>query len=202
MQLAETVRQYLGWCPNADARIQERVVRHRGISEASTGGDATPIFPAGWLNRYRNWLLLWALYNIPVFLSLGTLVLTSKGSYVPFFTAGIAIGCLVFILNAHRLWRQYNDILVKGYLEESHRKRNLILYLVVSLVILLICFEMLVFLGYIPGIDLLIVPAFMIGLSIIPWCVLLLVIMWESRTGCRLYLDRKGKNASMYVVRG
>jgi hypothetical protein len=90
----------------------------------------------------------------------------------------------------------------RGYVEEPAMKQKVVSYLVVSVVILLICFELLVFLGYIPGIDFLIVPAFMIGLSIIPWYVLLLLILWESGTRCRLYFDRNGENTSMYAVRG
>jgi hypothetical protein len=124
-----------------------------------------------------------------------------SGAYLSFFIAGLVIATLVFVLRAHSLWRQYNDVLARGHIEESDTKRNVLMYGVVSAVCLLICFEMLVFFGFIPGIDFLIVPAFMIGLTIIPWYALLLVIIWEARSGCRLYLTRKGRNASMSVIR-
>lgn len=197
----EYIRKKVGWCPNADARIWTAAARTDEMNSASSGRDEPPVIAAGWMNRYRNWLLFWALVNIPFSFFLLTLYLPLKGNYVSFFIAGIAIASLVFILNAHRLWRRYNDVRERGYVEEPAMKQKVVSYLVVSVVILLICFEALLFLGLVPGIDFYILPAFLIGLSIIPWYVLLLLILWESGTGCRLYFDRKGKNTSMYAVR-
>jgi len=130
---------------------------------------------------------------IPLFLT---------GDYQPFCSAGMGTATLGFILIAPRLWRQYDDVLATGRSEESDTKRSVIMYGVVSTVFLLICFELLVFFVVIPGIDFLVLPAFMVGLTILPWYVILLVGIWEARTGCRLYFDRNGRNASMFVLRG
>ncbi|MDD1678398.1 MAG: DUF1673 domain-containing protein [Methanomicrobiales archaeon] len=165
---------------------------------SSNGGDL-PAEKYGWLQRFRNWILLQALFYtafIPVFMPLFV-----TGAYLSVFMVGMIIATLAFVVSAHRLWRQYNDVLAQGYREESGTKRTVILYLVIATVSLLVCFEILIFVGFISGIDFLILPALMIGFSIIPWYVLLLVIIWESKTGCRLYFDRKGEHVSMFVVR-
>jgi len=181
--------------------MRKVATRNDDISSVSSGKDVPTVNAVNWWSRYRNWLFFWALINIPFTFSLLTF-LPMNGNYILFFIAGVAFGSLVFTLYAHRLWRRYDEVLERGYLEEPAMYQKLVSYLVIFMVILLISFELLVFLGYIPGIDFCILPVFLIGFSVIPWFVLILVIIWESRTGCRLYFDRKGENASMYVVRG
>lgn len=198
MHLARTIRKYIGWCPNADARMRKAETRTDESSSVSSGKDVPTANAVNWWSRYRNWLFFWALINIPFAFSLWTF-LPMDGNYILFFIVGVATGSLVFILYAHRLWRRYDEVFERGYLEETAMNQKVVPSLVVSTVILLISFELLVFLGYIPGIDFFILPAFLIGFSIIPWFVLILVIIWESRTGNRLYLDRKGQKVSMYV---
>ncbi|MDD1716454.1 MAG: DUF1673 domain-containing protein [Methanolinea sp.] len=185
----------LGWCPGEDARRCNVGARGNIMIQPSPGRDIKPGIPVGWMSRYRNWLLFWALFYIAFSMFYLPLFLTAEGNYVLMVIAGIAIASLVFLMGAKRLWRQYDEILAGNRLEESETKRNLILYLVVSAVILLVGFEMLVFLGSISGIDFLVLPAFMVGFSVIPWFTFWLVVAWESMNGCRLYRDGKGLSA-------
>jgi small-conductance mechanosensitive channel len=194
------LRKKVGWCPDVPAGACRHANRSGDVIPTPASGGVLPARKFSWSQRFRNWVLLQALlYTALISLFLPSIV---TGAYLSFFIFGMAIATLVFFLIATRLWRHYNDVLAKGHLEASETESNIVLYFVLSAVILPICFEILVLLGYISGIDFLVLPAVMVGLSIIPWYVLLLVIIWESRTGCRLYFDRKDENASMYVVRG
>jgi hypothetical protein len=179
-----------------------------------TCGHATPpgrsmTAPAGsdlsgrqyrWLERYRNWILAQALMYTAIILSLKPLF--AIGDYLVIISIGAGFGTLLFLLSGRRLWRLYNDVRANGQVEEPDAKSTRVLYAVLSAIALLIAFELLIFFGYISGIDFLGVPAFMTGFAIVPWDVLGLVTIWEARTGGRLYLTRKGRGATMSVIRG
>jgi hypothetical protein len=74
------IRKKVGWCPTADARRWKAAARPDEMSSASSGRYAPPVIAVNWWNRYRNWLLFWALYSIPCILFLLTIFLTSGGN--------------------------------------------------------------------------------------------------------------------------
>lgn len=197
MYLAQIFRKYLGWCPGADAQVRKTAVLPDEITTSSSGGGALPAHASSWWSRYRNRLLFWALFYLAFPLFFLPLYLPAQGNYVPFFIAGIFIASLVFLLNVRRLWRLYDNVLERGCTEEPAPRQHMVAYLVVSAVILMICFELLVFLEFIPGMDFLVLPAFLSGFSIIPWFAFWLIVVWESGSGCRLFLNEKG----LYVRR-
>ena len=197
-RVSEVIRGWLGWYPNADARIRITAARPDESISVSSGGDETPLIAVSWLSQYRIRLLFWALSYLAFSLFYLPLYLTAKNNYVSFFIAGIVIASMAFILSAKRLWRLYDAVRESGYVEEPARKQKVVLYIGVSVVILLICFEFLVFFGLVPGMDFLVLPAFLIGFSIIPWFAFWLIVVWESKSGCRLFLNEKG----LYVLRG
>jgi hypothetical protein len=199
-RISGAVHEWAGWCPNAQSAAYGHSNRSDVLTTVPARDGVLPARRSGWLQRFRNWILVQALFYTAIISLFLPLLITRE--YLVFIIAGMVAATLAFFVSANRLWRKYNSVLAREYLEESGTKRNLVLYLVVSVWLLLICFEILVFLGYIPGIDFLVLPAFMVGLSVIPWYVLLLVIIWESRTGCRLYFDRTKGDVSMYVLRG
>lgn len=199
VRIGEFIHERLGWCPAASPQACTTKVRPVGEIDATPSGpDCQPAIPAGWFERYRNWLLFWAVFYIAFTPCYVPLYLAGGGQYLPFLLTGILAALLVFLLNARRMWRQYDTALAEGACNGTGTWGGAALYIMISVVIFLIGFEILVFAGIVRGIDFLVLPAIMVGFSVLPLFVLGLVLIWESETGARLYF----RDNCLYVPGG
>ncbi len=197
--ISEVIRGWLGWCPQAQAVKRMVLIRSDEAITSPAGGGEHTACSYRWLQRFRNWILVQALlYSalIAVFLPF----IINRGEYLPFLIAGLVTALLVFGLRAGMLWKQYENIRTKGTVEETVLEKKVVPALIIAFITGAIVIGILALFGFIPGLDFLMVPAFAIGSSILPWLMLMLVVLWEGRTGCRLYLDRPGLNVTTCAV--
>jgi hypothetical protein len=116
MNVMETVRKMMGWCPNVNAIASKRVMLALPIDEefqpGGKGKEKPSLSEMGWGNKYRNYTLLLTLFGI--FGSAATLVvikyLLLEGFYAVVITKGIFIGIIYAAISMVYTWKKLNRI--------------------------------------------------------------------------------------------
>ncbi len=183
MQAIET-RKYLGWCPQA----RTLPVRQVPLSddEAVDGAPAQGAgLPAsnGWTKRYRNQMFFWAVSYTLAFSLLVPLFLTADLTRL-MLSLGTVGGLVFSALFGRWLWNRFGKLANGETVKPGPEFIGTILLSVVFLPIG-------VFLT-IPLRAMMVFPAFAMGFGLfIPWYVLMLILLWEQKTGYILMFDKK-----------
>jgi hypothetical protein len=160
--------------------------------------DATVSAPAkgagmpagtGWLDRYRNRVLLWAIFYTVAFIPfMGSFYAPGlmKDVYI-----GILAGLVFFALSGQRIWRGFDMTPAMENDQKTRPEGYGILFLVIGIVLGGVALLVMASLSIIPLEMALALPAVATGFAFIPWYVLLLVLLWERRRGCILIFDKK-----------
>ena len=189
----QVIRGWLGWCPDARALPQRiPVPENDALGSAPAQGAGMPA-PAGWLNRYRNRVLIWAFFYTVAIIPI-----------VPFFYGidrisvcfGIITGLGIFFLAVRRLWNSFNSALTRGTAKKTAMEGYAILFMVVGFILADFALVVLASVSVIPFSLALTLPATAMGFAFIPWYVLILIILWERRTGYILIFDKKALSFS------
>jgi len=195
MNLTETIRKYLGWCPN------QRVLKATmaGQPDWQTGdapGDrgALPHSDPGWYNRYHNQLLIMAvnmtLATTALFFLFGNSEeLIWKGIFI-----GISIGISASLVTLWHSWKRYDRIEAGEFitLNETKKQRNLryIGILILSLVVIgSISFWAI-------NDKVFFIFGLLLGVCMVTWVSYLTVLVWERRHH-KVVISKK---QSMYSV--
>ena len=92
MHLAQTIRKYLGWCPNAQARIRTVDIQPCDETVSPSAGGSFKARAMNWLGLFRNQIMVLALY----FSIVGVLLSVFMGGIdIPMFFFGIVAGSLL-----------------------------------------------------------------------------------------------------------
>jgi hypothetical protein len=190
MYIAEVIRHYLGWCPQARTMPRQLtpVLRNDITDGTPVQGSGMPA-PAGWLDRYRNRVLLWAVFYTLAFIPF-------VGSFYAFgfmsdVYIGIIAGLVFFALSGRRLWRSFDLTLVKEKDKKTGSEGYVILFLVFGIILASAVLLVMALFSIIPLETALELPAIALGFAFLPWYVLSLILLWERRTGCTLMFDKK-----------
>ncbi|MEN6444071.1 MAG: DUF1673 family protein [Methanoregula sp.] len=189
MQLAQTIRKYLGWCPQVHAVPQRLApVLHENAADPPADATGTPAV-SGWLNRYRNRVLLWSVFYTIAFIPF-------MGSFyaLGFMSAvyiGIIAGLVIFAFSGRRLWCSFDLTLVKEKKQKTGPEGYIILFFVVGVILAAVVLLVMASLSIVPLETALELPAIAVGFAFIPWYVLILILLWERRTGYILVFDKK-----------
>jgi len=185
---ADVIHGWLGWCPQALVSHPLAPLPPGGPLVSPDGRRAGAARTPGSFRRFRTFVLFQAVLYSVVFLAF--LPALALGNYALWIAAGTVTALLAFALRAGGLWRQYEEIRTSGTTGAGTGGK----FIGPGLILLFIggtfTLAILALLGVIPGLDVLAVPAFCTGFAVLPWPALLLVLFWEHRTGCRLYLDK------------
>ena len=196
--VSDVIHGWLGWCPQAGAfpyNPHSREAPTGTLSPQPAGG-----VPASgkWYGRYRNRIILWAIFYTLAFLpftpGFQASDLTREMQYF-----GIIAGVGLFAFFGQR-FRENFDRLAGGEGILPVRGGLVIPVLVAGLILSSAALLFLSALAIVPLPVALALPAFATGFAFIPWYVLALVFLWERRTGCILVVD--GKDGSLAVTRG
>jgi hypothetical protein len=188
-RVSEVIRGWLGWCPRAGTVSRQiPVPEDVAVDGTSTQGAGLPVF-AGGVGRYRDQMLLWAVYYTVAFMLFVPMFFTLGFARLMLFL-GIIAGLVFFAIFGLELWHRFERV-VKGDTVRTGPER----YIVISVIGIILLSTILFIAGLfsvIPAGTALVLPAFTIGFGIfIPWYGLILILVWERRTGSILMFDKK-----------
>ncbi len=188
----EVIRGWLGWCPNAPTiRRQLPVLSDNIACNTGAQGDGIP-GRTGWLQRYRNQVLLLSLFftlaAIPGVMYFSADDLTRLMMYV-----GTITGLGLFAYFGQWLWNSLG-MLAKGMTTKTGQGEYIISFFVAGIIpywCILLIGGILVVISFagLPAF-----PAFATGFAFVPWYVFILVLLWERRTGYILILDKRTRS--------
>ena len=183
MHFAQTIRKYLGWCPEGKRQNRIAFAQSDSIVEYSSGSPKYGAWAMNWLRLFRNQLLVLALYFSVVGILLSVFL---GGNNVLMFFIGVLVGSALAVFQANRFWKTMNEVRDEGavFLATLYDKTTLALTVIVVMV------PTAVFLGAIPGITMTMLNSSIGGfIFILFWWFLLVTWIWESRTERHLLSD-------------
>ncbi|MCK9592779.1 MAG: DUF1673 domain-containing protein [Methanoregula sp.] len=189
MQITETIRSHLGWCPQVRTLPRPlTVLNNEAATSVPSQGNGIPERTES-LNRYRNQVLLWAVFltlvSIPFVAYFQTTDLTRL-----LFSIGTVAGLVVFAFFGQWLVNSL-QMLEKGMTIKTGQGEYIILFLMAGVIPLSVVLIIAVLLTLIQFAGAWAFPAFATGFAFIPWYVFILILLWERRTGCILVYDKK-----------
>lgn len=183
------IRGWLGWCP--DERTMPRQppgLNDNTASSAEAQGKGIP-GRTGWLQRYRNQVLLLALFftlaAFPGMMYFQADDLTRLMMYV-----GTITGLGLFAYFGRWLWNSLG-MLAKGMTIKTGPGEYIISFFMAGTIPYWFIFLIVGMVAVISIAGVLAFPAFVTGFAFVPWYVFILILVWERRTGCILILDNQ-----------
>ncbi|MDD1674409.1 MAG: DUF1673 domain-containing protein [Methanomicrobiales archaeon] len=184
----------MGWCPQeCTLSRQPPVLNDDIVSDVPAQASGMPA-RSGWLERYRNQVLLMAvsftLVSIPLVAVFQTNDLTRLLLYF-----GTIAGLVVFTFFGRWLWNSL-EMLKKGMTIKTGVAEYIILSFIAGAIpmsVVLIIAAVTVPLSFAGAWAF---PAFATGFAFIPWYVYILILLWERKTGCVLMFDKKAHSFS------
>jgi len=187
MHLAQTIRKYLGWCPNAQVRIRTVNIRPCEETVSPSAGGSFKARGMNWLGLFRNQVLLSSLAvsatGFWMFAGLGSW--SSPGLFI----TGILAGVPFTAVTGFWYWRIFNEVIREGPVVLMNRQDRTswtltVLGIAVSFIPALVLF------GAVPGMTMEMVPAFMGGfIGVLFWGMFIAVLKWESVNHRRIHFD-------------
>lgn len=187
--IARMIKQYIGWCPQACALPRQMPVLKDNFSKDTPARGTGIPERSGSLNRYRNQVLLWAVFfslvSIPFVAYFQTTDLTRL-----LLCFGTIAGLVIFTFFGHWLWNSLK-MLEKGMTIKTRPGEYIILFLIAGVIPLSVVLIIAALVALIQFAGVWAFPAFATGFSFIPWYVFILILLWERRTGCILMFHKK-----------
>jgi hypothetical protein len=191
IRISEIIHEWLGWCPNAAVLQtgQHHTVPDIDVANTDPGQDTgIPAF-TGWLKRYRNRVLLWAVFYTLVFIPfVGSF---NAPGLMKDVCTGIFAGLIVSALFARRLLRGFDTAIAGKTEQKTGPEGHAILFMVIGMILAAVGLIILASFSIIPPGMAMELPAFATGFALIPWYVLGMILVWERRTGYLLMFNKK-----------
>jgi hypothetical protein len=189
IHVCDIIRESLGWCPQVRTPPRSlTVLNNEAASNAPSQGTGIPERTES-LNRYRNQVLLWAVFftliSIPFIVYFLTTDLTRLLLYI-----GTIAGLGVFAFFGRWLWNSL-EMLEKGMTIKTGPGEYIILFLIAGAIPLSIVLIISVLIAITSFAGTWAFPAFATGFTLIPWYVYILILWWEKKTGCLLMFNKK-----------
>ena len=180
INISETIRKMMGWCPHASATYTKKSLQFVDltINAQDRGGKITHV-GAGWLNKYRNRVLL----NLLVFMYVAVVSFDGYGKVnLDMYMIGVISGLLFHIFIGVNAWHRFNRAAVRGIARpQTTRKQKAIAFLVIISLIVFIIFMITNITGGM---------AFMSGTMLFVWIEFLVVLYWEQKNGKTLIVNK------------
>jgi Protein of unknown function (DUF1673) len=170
MHLAQTIRKYLGWCPNAQEGTRTLSIQPCDETVSPSAGGSFKARAMNWLGLFRNQIMVLALY----FSVVGVLLSVFMGGIdIPMFFIGLVAGSLLSVFQGIRFWKTMNEVRESGavFLAALYDKTTISF-------------------GAIPGITMPMSNSITGGfIFMLFWWFLLITWIWESQTKRNLLSD-------------
>ena len=182
----ESVKRMMGWCPNASAIKTKQALQFVDlpVNAPDRGGKITHV-GAGWLNKYRNRVLL----ELLVLMYLAVFTFYGYGKVNPdMYLIGVISGLFFHLSIGVNAWHRFNRAAGGGIARpQTTRKQIAITFLVIISLIVFIVFLVTNITGGM---------AFISGTMVFVWIEFLELLYWEHKNGKTLIVDK----TSFYAV--
>jgi len=182
-RIADVIRGWLGWCPDAETRIRREVNKPSEIMDTASRRSSYKGRASDWLGLFRNQMLLLAIW----FSVVGYLLLLTIGNTnVDMFFWGLLAGLLLSVFQGIWFWGTMNEVLENGavFLSTLYDKTTIFITLVICSIPLLLS------LSASPVANMMMWNAVLAGfIFIMFWVQLLVVWIWETRVDRHLQSD-------------
>ncbi|MGD0079597.1 MAG: DUF1673 family protein [Methanoregula sp.] len=191
-RVSEVIHGWLGWCPNARTPMRQLPVFHdNGAGSSRVQGAGIPAH-TGWQERFRNQVLLWAVFF--TFISIPLVWIFQAADLTRLMLClGVVTGLGVFVFFGWWLWHSLG-MLKKGATIKTGQKEYILTFLIAGAIPLGVVLLLSAMLFLISLSGALAFPAFTTGFAFIPWYVFTLILLWERKTGCVLMFDKKTRS--------
>lgn len=194
MGVVDSVKRMMGWCPNVSTIKYKGSMHFDALQMNAPGIGGGSIHTInGWLNKYRNRVLL-----ISVILTLMAIGLfITAGMYDPdMFLSGIIGGLLLGLVTGVGEWRKLNKVAAGKFISQKLiRNRKAVLFLVLVSLLALVTFSA-GFLAVKRSTNIEGVFAYMSGFLLSYWVQYFEVIYWERKNRKTLIMEK----TSFYAV--
>jgi len=189
IHVCDIIRESLGWCPQVRTPPRSlTVLNNETASNVRSQGTGIPERTES-LNRYRNQILLWAIFitliSVPFVAYFMTTDLTRLSLYI-----GTIAGLGVFIFFGRWLWNSL-EMLEKGLIIKTGPGEYIILFLIAGAIPLSVVLIIATLITITSFAGIWAFPAFATGFTLIPWYVYILILWWEQKTGCLLMFNKE-----------
>ena len=186
INVGETVRKVMGWCPNASAIKTKQALQFVDlpINAPDSRGKITHV-GAGWLNKYRNRVLLELLF----IMYLAVVSFDGYGKFNPdMYLIGVISGLFFHFSMGVNDWHKFNRAAGRVITQpQTTRKQRAIAFFGIISLIVFIVFLITNIAGGM---------AFISGTMVFFWIKYLEVLHWERKNGKTLIVDK----TSFYAV--
>lgn len=192
IHVCDGIREWLGWCPQVPTipRLLT-VLNNETASKAPSQGTGIPERTES-LKRYRNQVLLWAVFLTLVSVPFVAHFLTNDLTRLLLFVGTIA-GLGIFAFFGRWLWNSL-EMLEKGMSIKTGPGEYILLFLIAGVIPLSIVLIIAVLITITSFAGTWAFPAFATGFTLIPWYVYILILWWEKKTGCILMFNKKTRS--------
>lgn len=188
-RMSDVIRGWLGWCPYARDPKQQLPLLHDTTEDGYRAQEAGIPAQTGSMQRYRNQVLIWAVFFTIVSLPLVAIFLAADLTRL-MLCLGTISGLGIFAFFGRWLWHSLG-MLAKGATLQTGQKEYILTFLIAGAIPLGVVLLLSAMLFLIPLAGALAFPAFATGFAYIPWYVLALILLWEWKTGCTVLFDKE-----------
>jgi hypothetical protein len=187
--ILEVIRGWLGWCPQAQDPVRQLPVFHATVADTSRAQGAGIPAQTGLVQRYRNQVLIWAVFFTMVSLPLIAIFLAADLTRL-MLCLGTISGLGLFAFFGRWLWHSL-WMLQKGLTIKTGTKEYILTFLIAGALPLCAVLLLSAILVPISFAGALAFPAFATGFAFVPWYVFILILLWEKRTGCIVMFNKE-----------
>jgi hypothetical protein len=188
-RISGIVHRRLGWCPRTRGPVRQLPVLHDTPAEVSRAQGAGVPIQNVLMQRYRNLVLIWAIFFTMVSLPLIAIFLATDLTKL-MLCLGIITGLGIFAFFGWWLWQSLG-MLQKGATIKTGQMEYILTFLIAGAIPLgavLLLSAMLLLISFAGALAF---PAFTTGFAFIPWYVFILILLWERKTGYTLMFDKE-----------
>jgi len=189
LRISEIIHGWLGWCPNVCTPMRQLPVLHDTAADGSRAQGAGIPAQTGLMQRYRNQVLIRAVFFTMVSLPLVAIFLAANLTRL-MLCIGTISGLLVFAFFGRWLWHSLG-MLRKGATMKTGPKEYVLTFLIAGALPLGAVLLLSAILVPISFAGALAFPAFATGFAFIPWYVFILILLWEQKTGYTVMFDKE-----------
>lgn len=183
------IRRWLGWCQKVRTLVRPLAVMNNEVGTSAPSQGTVIPERAESLSRYRNHVLLWAVFFTLVFAPFVVHFLADDLTRLLLFT-GTITGLGVFAIFGRWILNSL-EMLEKGMTIKTGPGEYIILFLIAGVIPLGVILIIATLTALLSLAGPFAFPAFATGFAFIPWYVFILILWWERRTGCILMFDKK-----------
>jgi uncharacterized protein DUF1673 len=174
LNVAETVRKMMGWCPSAGTAMTENAMHFDHPVMNETDGGSSTHATIRWKNKYRNLILILA---VLISINVINMFISFGASIIDVFLAGLIFGILLDVLTGQVVWNSLDRIPTRTP-HKAARKLSIKRIVVFGIIIFLYVAAFSHFTSIYGWRS---VAAFVSGFGLLMWLDYMHIVQWERK---------------------